>query len=130
MATIIKTKDPVPVSMSGFSAPVTDVLYFEIVGEQRQEYAKFKDQAGTYSYMINVMVMENNVLIDANTKHKNVSPIIATYKLSTWKTLFGGLTANQIDAQKAQLMIQEIGNPNSGWGITPENLEVYEPETE
>lgn len=129
MATIIKTINPVTVSMSGFS-PQMDTLYFEIVGEQRQDYARFKEQLGCYSYMINVMIMDNDVLIDANKKYKNVSPIIASYKLSTWKTLFGNLTANQIDNQKAQLMIQEIGNPNSGWNIPVENLEVYEPETE
>ena len=129
MATIVKTISEVTVSTSGFS-PLLDILYFEIVGEQRQDYASFKGQIGSYSYVIKVMCMDNGVLVDANKLYKNVSPIIATYKLSTWKTLFGHLTPNQIEAQKAQLMIQEIGNPKSGWGIHISNLEEYLPVTE
>lgn len=63
-----------------------------------------------------------------------------TYKLSTWMTLFGGLTAVQIEAQKDQLFIDQIDYVNNThdwagnelsivryWDTTSADWEIYVP---
>jgi len=119
MRKLVKTKVPVVVDAR---TGVSEVLYFEKVAEQRDDFAIFKGQVGLYAYLIKVYVMVNENLIPAN----KIEPIQAVYKLSTWLKLFGDLTPNQIVTKERELLIQQIDyNSSDYWGLTSDDLEPF-----
>lgn len=119
MRKLVKTKEPVVVDAR---TGVSEVLYFEKVAEQRDDFAIFKGQVGLYAYLIKVYVMVNGNLVPAN----KIEPIQAVYKLSTWLNLFGDLTPNKIVTQEQELLIQQIDyNSRDYWGLTSDDLEPF-----
>lgn len=100
----------------------SEVLYFEKVAEQRDDFGNFKGQTGLYAYLINVYIMFNGKLVLA----PKIEPIQAVYKLSTWFKLFGDLTPNKVATQEQKLLITQI-DYNSGdyWGLKSADLEPF-----
>ena len=131
MGAIIKTINPIQINtkMLGHSG-VQEVLYYEIIGEQRGDTAEFKGQTGAYIYLIDILIMnEQGQLVKASTKYPMLQPFQAAYKLSTWMSLFGNMTPAQIEAQKPQLMIQQfVFNAADYGGLGEDDYEVYNPE--
>lgn len=124
---MIRTKSNILlVPKTGFSS----ILYFEKIGEQRQDFANFKDEVGLYAYLVKMYVEINGELIDASRISDLYAPQQAVFKLSTWFQIFGNLTPNQVEAQKNNLFIQLIGSNSADWfGLTINDLEVV-PQTE
>ena len=124
---MIRTKSNILlVPKTGFSS----ILYFEKIGEQRQDFENFKDEIGLYAYLVKMYVEINGELIDASRISDLYAPQQAVFKLSTWVQIFGNLTPNQVEAQKNNLFIQLIGTNSADWfGLTTNDLEVV-PQTE
>ncbi len=130
MGKIIKTKQPVQINTKVLGdSGVSEVLYYEVIGEQRAETAEFKGQTGLYVYLIDVKIMdENGQLVKASTKYPALKEFQAVYKLSTWMYLFGAMTPAQIDAQKQQLMIEQFAyNASDYGGLGLNDYEPYNP---
>lgn len=122
---MIKTKQPVLIEVFPRRS---EVLYFDIVGMQEARLANFKGQVGAVIYLIRTSIM-----VDGKLKELR-PPRQATYKLSTFNTLFGGLTKNELNAQEDELMIQQISytanatNGDEWYGLTEDDLEIYNPQ--
>ena len=118
MRKLVKTKAPVVVDAR---TGASKVLYFEKVAEQRDEFASFKGQQGLYAYLISVSEM-----VDGKIKPCQ-DPIQAVYKLSTWLTLFGAVTPNDMNAQvQAQIIAQIDYNSIDYWGLKATDLEPFD----
>ena len=130
MGTIIKTIPEVQINTKVLGTNGGEVLYYELIGEQRFDEAEFKGQKGVYTYLIGIKVMRDGQLVEANKIYPMLKPFQASYKLSTWMTLFGGMTPAQIEAKKPQLMIKQFAyNAADYGGLTEEDYEVYNPVT-
>lgn len=123
MGAIIKTKQPVVIDTR---RNISEILYFEIISENRNDKAEFKNQNGLYSYEVQIQVMRDGILVPAYKIYPTLTSIQATYKLSTWFTLFGEMTPNAIEVEKPALMIaQFVYNKADYWGLETNDYEVY-----
>lgn len=132
MGTTIKTVAPIQINTKALgNSGISEVLYYELLSEQRNDVATFKGVKGVYTYLIGIKVLRDGQLVDASRFYPMLKPFQASYKLSTWMTLFGGMTPAEIDAKKPQLMIQQfVYNAADYGGLTESDYEVYEPVAE
>ena len=114
---LVKSIDPVIVNVrTGREA----VVYFGISLMQDNYNEKFKNEERTITYVIEVFEYVDGEFIQI----QGVSPIPAKYKKSTYYSLFGSLTLNEIEVQKADLMISQISyNSVDYFDLTADKLE-------
>ncbi|MFM7852066.1 MAG: hypothetical protein ACKO96_09160, partial [Flammeovirgaceae bacterium] len=116
---LVKSIDPVVIDVrTGREA----VVYFGISLMQDNYKEKFNGADRTITYVIEVFEDIDGNFIPIH----GVSPISAKYKKSTYYALFGNMTLNQIEAQKADLMIAQIDyNSAEYFDLTADKLEKY-----
>jgi len=116
---LVKSIDPVVINLR---TGREEVVYFGVSLMQDNYNEIFKEEERTITYVIEVFE-----LIDGNfISIQGVSPIAAKYKKSTYYSLFGEMTLNEIEAQKAALMIEQIDyNSENYFGLTADKLEIY-----
>ena len=105
---MIKSKNPVLIDSR---TQEQAVIYFSCPIKQED------DTQQLVSYLVSAFKLVDETFVE-------IARIPAVYKMATWLALFGDLTTNQMNAQKDDLMIQQIGlNSAQYWGLTSEDLE-------
>lgn len=97
------------------------VVYFGTTVMQDNYSERFKDQNGCVTFVIDVFerIGDDYFVIPG------IHPISAKYKRSTYFALFGEMTLNEFEAQKAELMIAQINfNSSQYFGLTSSDLEI------
>lgn len=119
---MIRTKTPILIdTKTGRS----EVVYFDKISEQRSEIGTFKGQVGLYAYLIRMQIMVDGKLVDLGTIYPHLRAQQATYKLSTWKAMFGNRTIAQMEENEDADMIAQMDIYSDQWfGLKAADLEV------
>jgi len=115
---IVRTNTQIVLDNQIFPNPTSE-LYFVV--ENKEESYEFDTIRFMVKVFKNIQTEENG---DPILSLWRVLP--ASYKSSTFYTLFGETTLNNFKANMNTLMIQEISYNNAKWfGLTSTDLEIY-----
>ena len=119
MAKYVKSKDPVVVRTRDNRS---EVLYFNFKIKHL-----FNDDNSTVTYIMNVFMMREGVLVPAEKEYADISPIQAVYRLSTWLSHWGDKTMEFLLENEMTILQQEMSNNSDQyWKLTSDKTEIVE----